>query len=98
MQRGDFVQIQPIPLAARLAARRLSLLPDGKLASFFTQAPPELRMSLLRRLRFASRPGICQTDAGRKLSGESCRAQFTFRLRGYRSPRACRANRGDGDH
>jgi hypothetical protein len=34
MRRGDFVQIQPTPLAARLAAQRLSLLPDGRFNAF----------------------------------------------------------------
>lgn len=51
-QRGDFMQVQPIPLAARLAADRLSLLPDGKLATFFLDAPGELKGSLLRRIRW----------------------------------------------
>ena len=45
VQRGDFVQVQPIPLAARLAGSRLPLLPDGKLLLFFTDAPAELRAS-----------------------------------------------------
>jgi hypothetical protein len=52
LQRGDFVQAQPIPLAARLAAHRLSMIPDGKLGSFFMQAPRGLRISILRRLRW----------------------------------------------
>ncbi len=52
VQRGDFVQVQPIPLAARLATDRLSLLPDGKLASLFAEAPSELRISILRRFRW----------------------------------------------
>ncbi len=71
VQRGDFVQVQPIPLAARLAARRLSLLPDGKLGSFFTQAPPELRMSLLRRLRWLDTSPAVQTFAKQMLH-ENC--------------------------
>jgi hypothetical protein len=52
IQRGDFVQVQPIPLAARLAGERLPLLPDGKLLLFFTEAPAELRASLLKRIRW----------------------------------------------
>jgi hypothetical protein len=52
IQRGDFVQVQPIPLAARLAGARLPLLPDGKLLLFFTEAPAELRASLLKRIRW----------------------------------------------
>jgi hypothetical protein len=50
--RGDFVQIQPIPLAARLAASRLELLPDGKLLAFFNDAPAGLQKSLLKRIRW----------------------------------------------
>jgi hypothetical protein len=50
--RGDFVQVQPVPLAARLAAGRLSLFPDGKLFSFFKDAPGELKASLLKRIRW----------------------------------------------
>ena len=68
VRRGDFVQIQPLPLAARLAAHRLSLLPDGKLASFFTQAPPELRMSLLRRLRWLDTSSAAVTFAKQMLA------------------------------
>ena len=51
-QRGDFIQVTPIPLATCLGVRRLSLLPEGKLAAFFAKAPPELRTSLLKRLRW----------------------------------------------
>jgi hypothetical protein len=52
IQRGDFVQVQPVPLAARLAGARLPLLPDGKLLVFFTNAPSELKASLLKRIRW----------------------------------------------
>ncbi|MGH9908348.1 MAG: hypothetical protein ACRD8U_22520, partial [Pyrinomonadaceae bacterium] len=52
IQRGDFVQVQPIPLAARLAVDRLSLLPDRKLFLFFKEAPVELKASLLKRMRW----------------------------------------------
>lgn len=71
VRRGDFVQIQPIPLAARLASHRLSLLPDGKLASFFMEAPPELRMSLLRRLRWLDSSPAAVTFA-RQMLGTNC--------------------------
>ncbi len=50
--RGNFVQLQPIPLAARLADRRLAVIPDGKLLNFFQHAPHQLRLSLLKRLRW----------------------------------------------
>jgi hypothetical protein len=52
IQRGDFVQVQPIPLAASLGAARLPLFADGKLVSFFKGAPPELKKSLLARFRW----------------------------------------------
>lgn len=52
IQRGDFVQVQPIPLAARLGVERLQLLPDGKLISFFYGETPELKKSLLARIRW----------------------------------------------
>jgi hypothetical protein len=71
VERGDFVQVQPIPLAARLAAHRLSLLPDGKLASFFARAPSELRMSLLRRLRWLDTSPVAQAFA-RQMLHENC--------------------------
>jgi hypothetical protein len=71
IQRGDFVQVQPIPLAARLAAHRLSLLTDGKVASFFAHAPSELRMSLLRRLRWLDTSPVAQAFA-KQLLHEDC--------------------------
>jgi hypothetical protein len=52
IHRGSFVQVQPIPLAARLAARRWNVLPDGKMVAFFQAAPPELKESILRRIRW----------------------------------------------
>lgn len=52
IRRGDFVQVQPIPLAARLGAARLQLLPDGKLASFFKGVTPELKKSISARIRW----------------------------------------------
>jgi hypothetical protein len=52
VQRGDFIQVAPIPLAASVGGRRLSLLPAGKLKTFFLEAPETLRKSLLRRLRW----------------------------------------------
>ena len=50
--RGDYAQVQPIPLAARFGANRLSLLPDGKLFAFYSSATSELKGSLLRRIRW----------------------------------------------
>lgn len=52
IQRGDFIQVTPIPLAAVLGAHRLSLLPEKKLVDFFSAAPDRLKQSLLRRIRW----------------------------------------------
>jgi len=51
-ERGDYAQVTPIPLAASLGVRRLSLIPSEALVQFFTDAPPRLKDSLLRRLRW----------------------------------------------
>ena len=51
-RRGHFVQIVPIPLAARLASARLQKLPDTTLSRFFVTAPEGLKSSLLARLRW----------------------------------------------
>ncbi|GLH80076.1 hypothetical protein SSBR45G_49850 [Bradyrhizobium sp. SSBR45G] len=50
--RGDFAQVQPIPLAVRLATSQLGLLADNKLVAFFMDAPRELQQGLLRRIRW----------------------------------------------
>ena len=52
VQRGHYVQVALIPLAASLGIHRLSLLTDNKLLSFFEAAPQRLKQSLLRRLRW----------------------------------------------
>lgn len=52
IQRDDFVQVLPIPLAASLAAKRLTLLPQDRLLTFFLDAPESLRNNLLRRFRW----------------------------------------------
>lgn len=63
VRRGDFVQVQPIPLAVRLAAHRLAVLPEGKLNSFFTHAPSHLQIRLLDRLRW-----LDTSNSARKLA------------------------------
>jgi hypothetical protein len=70
VQRGDFVQVQPVPLAARLAAHRLSVLADGKLVAFFVHASPELRTSLLRRLRWLDTSPVARAFARQMLNGK----------------------------
>lgn len=51
IERDEFVQVSPIPLAASLAAKRLALLSHDKLLSFFLDAPRSLTNALLHRLR-----------------------------------------------
>lgn len=51
-RRGDFLQVGPVPLAARLGLTRLALMTADKLLDFFNQAPEELRASFLRRLKW----------------------------------------------
>jgi hypothetical protein len=52
VQRGDFVQVEPLPLAVRLATHRWEMMPDGKLLKFFQSAPRALQDSILRRIRW----------------------------------------------
>jgi len=52
VQRGDYLQVGPPPLATRLAARRLSLFPNGRLIAVFAEAPLALRKWLLGRMRW----------------------------------------------
>ena len=52
MRRGDFAQIGPVPLAARLGLQRLSVLSGEHLLIFFNKAPEELKSSLLTRLKW----------------------------------------------
>lgn len=49
---GDFIQIGPIPLAARLGANRLSVLSADVLRRLFQNASTELKASLLKRMRW----------------------------------------------
>ena len=51
-RRGDFLQVGPVPLAARLGHARLAVMTSDKLLNFFNQAPEELRASMLRRLKW----------------------------------------------
>ncbi len=51
-RRGDLVQVGPIPLAARLGARSLAVMSPDRLAELYAEAPPELRSSLLVRMKW----------------------------------------------
>jgi len=70
-QRGDYVQVGPIPLAAWLSAQRLTLLQDGKLFSFFMRAPQSLKSSLLRRLRWLDTNPQAKAFVHKLLSAEN---------------------------
>ncbi len=51
-RRGDFVQVGPVPLAARLGLKRLSVVTVDQLIQFFREAPEALKASLLKRMRW----------------------------------------------
>lgn len=51
-RRGDFLQVGPVPLAARLGLARLAVMTADKLLDCFNQAPEDLRASILRRLKW----------------------------------------------
>ena len=76
IQRGHFVQATPIPLAASLAADRLSVLSANKLGAFFSEAPEQLKRSLLRRLRWLDTYPEARAFA-RKLLDAKCLGNFT---------------------
>ncbi len=68
--RGDYVQITPIPLAARLGSLRLAVLPEGRLLKFFESAPESLKSSLLQRSRWLDASPAAQTFASSLLAPE----------------------------
>lgn len=51
-QRGDFLQIGPVPLAARLGIARLSVMTVDQLLGFFLKAPEVLNANLLSRMKW----------------------------------------------
>jgi hypothetical protein len=70
IKRGDYVQIAPVPLAAAMAAHRLTLVVDGKLESFFLAAPERLKKSLLSRMKWLDNSPVAREFARRMLSPE----------------------------
>lgn len=70
IQRDDSVQVSPIPLAASLAAKRLTLLPVERLLTFFFDAPESLRNNLLRRLRWLDTSGDAKAFARALLAAD----------------------------
>ncbi len=51
---GDFAEVQPIPLAMRLANAWLASMPDGTLERLFRETSPELQLRIAGRLRWVS--------------------------------------------
>ncbi|WP_125483258.1 hypothetical protein [Caballeronia choica] len=70
IKRGDYIQIAPVPLAAALAARRLTLMTDGKIESFFLAGPERLKKSLLSRMKWLDNSPFAREFARRMLSAE----------------------------
>ena len=79
-RRGDFLQVCPVPLAARLGLARLAVMTSDKLLDFFSQAPEELRAGILRRLKWMDTSPTATTFAERLLEPDllgSCAALNT---------------------
>lgn len=51
---GDFAEVQPVPLAMRLAFEWLNSTPSGTLESLFRSLSPELQLRMAGRLRWLS--------------------------------------------
>lgn len=51
-EKGRYIQVQPIPLAAHLGRRRIAALGAAGVAAFFADAPEHLRSRLLDRLKW----------------------------------------------
>ena len=66
-QRGDFVQVGPVPLAARLGIARLEVMTTENLLNLFHKSPEELKLSMLKRLKWLETSDVVQSFAGRML-------------------------------
>jgi hypothetical protein len=66
-RRGDFVQVGPVPLAARLGLKRLSAITSNQLIRFFEESPEELKASLLKRMRWLDTAPVAKAFAQRLL-------------------------------
>jgi hypothetical protein len=69
-QRGDFVQVGPVPLAARLGLARFSVMTPDQLLQFFQKAPEELQASLLKRMKWLDTSATAVTFAERLVQPE----------------------------
>jgi len=54
LRRGDFAEVQPLPLAMRLANAWLASMPRGTLERLFREIRPKLQLRLAGRLRWVS--------------------------------------------
>jgi len=68
VRRGDYIEVQPLPLAARLAARLLESQPSEWLADLFSAVRSEqMQFRFLERLRWLDRSENAQRFADRLL-------------------------------
>lgn len=68
VRRGDYIEVQPLPLAARLAARLLDARPREWLSELFSSISSEqMQFRLLDRLRWLDRSENAQRFADRLL-------------------------------
>lgn len=66
-QRGDFVQVGPVPLAARLGIARLEVMTPDQLFEFIQKAPDALQFSMLKRLKWLDTSDVVRSFAERML-------------------------------
>lgn len=70
VRRGDFAQIGPVPLAARLGLHRLQMMSADQLVRLFHDAPSELKISFLRRLKWLDTSPVARHFVERILAPE----------------------------
>ncbi len=69
-QRGDFIQVGPVPLAARLGIARLEVMTPEQLFQFFQKAPDTLQFSMLKRLKWLDTSDVVRSFAERMLHSD----------------------------
>jgi hypothetical protein len=69
-QRGDYVQIGPVPLAARLGIARLEVMTPDQLFQFFQDAPEALQFSMLKRLKWLDTSDVVRSFAEQLLHAD----------------------------
>jgi hypothetical protein len=69
--RGSYFQVLPVPLAARLGASRLGRLSSDALVRVYSEAPEELKGSLLKRMRWLDTSPTAKAFAFALLSPEA---------------------------